>query len=38
MSCELQKSIANTKGKQVYLKTKKLSEKTEQNPSELKTH
>ena len=29
INCELQKSIVNTKGKEVYLKTKKLSEETE---------
>ena len=34
INCELQKSIVNTKDKQVYVTTKKLSEETEQNPSE----
>ena len=38
INCELQKSIANTKDKKVYLKKKKLFEETEQNPSELKPH
>ena len=32
--CEQQKSIVNTKDKQVHVTTKKLSEETEQNPSE----
>ena len=31
---EEQKSIVNTKDKQVYVTTKKLSEATKQNPSE----
>ena len=31
---EQQKSIFNTKDKQVYVSTKKLSEETEHNPSE----
>ena len=34
INCELQKSIVNTKDKQVYVTTKKLFEETEQNPSE----
>ena len=34
INCELQKSIVNTKYKQVYVTTKKFSEATEQNPSE----
>ena len=34
MDCEL--TLVNTKDKQAYLKTKKLSEETEQTPSELK--
>ena len=38
INCELQKSIANTKDKKVYLKKKKLFEETKQNPSELKPH
>ena len=38
INCEEQKSIVNTKDKQVYVSTKKLSEKTEQNPSEPQPH
>ena len=38
INCEQQKSIVKTKDKQVYLATKKLSEKTEQDPSEPQPH
>ena len=34
INCEEQKSKVNTNDKQVYVTTKKLSEETEQNPSE----
>ena len=34
INCEQQKSIVNTTDEQVYVTTKKLSEETEQNPSE----
>ena len=33
INCEYQKSIVNSKEKQVYVTTKKLSEENEQNPS-----
>ena len=36
MNCEL--TLVNSKDKQAYLKMKKLSEETEQTPSELKPH
>ena len=34
INCEWQKSKANTKDKQVHVTKKKLSEETEQNPTE----
>ena len=38
LSVMTNRSIVNSKDKQVFLKTKKLSEETEQNPSGLKSH